>query len=151
MAELTPDEKAELRKAADAATPGPWRECGAERDGCQCCLVWSERADTIVAAPRVHVTSGAHRENDDLGEGFTVDQGRKNARYIARANPATILALLDENARLEAEVSELVRQSQASQTALAQGWAKLREEKRSTRELAWDEGRNSADERNPYR
>jgi len=96
MAELTTDEKTELRKAAEAA---------------------------------LH---------------------QHDASWVT-TDPRNVLALLDENARLEAEVAKLVQQAQDRQTALAQGWAKLREEKRSIRELAWDAGRNSADERNPYR
>lgn len=44
---------AELIKEIDAlyekATKGPWRECGHDRGGCQCCKIWSEAADAPVA------------------------------------------------------------------------------------------------------
>lgn len=138
MTDLTPDEKADLRKAAEEATPGPWR-AGANDTDC----VFGDVNNPALMAPffgRVLLRTNHHFPR------FEAD-----ARFIAAANPAVVIALLDENARLEAEVSELVQHAQASQTELAQGWAKLREEKRAIRELAWDAGRNSTDERNPYR
>ncbi len=39
----------ELERLDRAATPGPWGQCGAERGGCICGLVWSESVDVIVA------------------------------------------------------------------------------------------------------
>ena len=37
-----------LRKLASEATPGPYRECGSDRGGCVCGLVWSESAQIAI-------------------------------------------------------------------------------------------------------
>lgn len=70
MAELTPDEKAELRKAAEAC-PG---------ESQQVCFKCQQFVTTRCACFERH-------------------------RFALLANPATILALLDENARLAAELA----------------------------------------------
>lgn len=31
------------------ATPGPWRECGRDGGGCQCCVVWANSVDAPIA------------------------------------------------------------------------------------------------------
>ena len=80
---MTPDEKAELREAAEAATPGPWRVHG------PCCGLVLTAIGPIVDA----FMCADNREN--------------NKAFIVAANPATVLALLDENARLAAEVERL--------------------------------------------
>src|SRR5262245_45697328 len=38
---ITDDELAQARALCDAATPGPWRPCGANNDRCVCGLVWA--------------------------------------------------------------------------------------------------------------
>ena len=94
----------ELRRLAREATPGPWdytvkveRHEGFKDfpDGCGICRptgIWSAQAiaDTGFRASR-------RISGDDP----------KDAAYIAAANPATVLALLDELDRLRAEVGRL--------------------------------------------
>ncbi len=97
--------KEELRRLAEAATPGPWRECGADRGGCACGQVWSISLDCPVA----EVWQG----DDVIGE---PEQGAMaNAAFIAKANPAAIISLLDENAQLRAENERLRAQLAESQ------------------------------------
>lgn len=83
--------KAELRRLAEAATPGPWRECGADRGGCACGQVWSIASDCPVA-----VVWQGDEVVGEPGEG-----AEANASFIAKANPAAVLSLLDESDRLE--------------------------------------------------
>src|SRR4051812_8343883 len=45
---MTPDlltRIAAIEQRAEAATPGPWRRCGAHLGQCECGLVWSEPTD----------------------------------------------------------------------------------------------------------
>jgi len=94
------EKKEELLRLAEAATPGPWRECGADRGGCACGQVWSISSDCPVAE--------AWRGDDVIGE---PEQGAMaNAAFIAKANPAAILSLLDENAQLRAENERIRRE-----------------------------------------
>lgn len=78
-------------------TPGPWRECGHDRGGCQCGQVWSVAADCPVATvesgewgdeyPAVREVDGkceAYMER--IGYGIVPeDAARANARLIAAA------------------------------------------------------------------
>lgn len=79
-------DKLELRRLAEAATPGPWKACGSARGGCGCGMVWSHRADVPVAE-----AWRGDREAPEPSEG-----AKANAAFIAGANPAALLALLDE-------------------------------------------------------
>ena len=77
---MTPEQRAALREAAKKATPGPWF------------MEPDETSPDILAAPGVvarTVASDMPRQVDAL-----------NAAFIAAANPAAVLALLDENARM---------------------------------------------------
>lgn len=59
-------------------SPGPWRECGNDRGGCQCGMVWSIPRDMMIAT--------AHGKSSDEGEGDTPhDEMVANARLIAGA------------------------------------------------------------------
>jgi hypothetical protein len=40
-----------LERLEAGATPGPWRECGHDRGGCQCAQVWSVTRDQQVLRP----------------------------------------------------------------------------------------------------
>ncbi len=63
---------------AEAATKGPWRECGADRGGCECSMVWSESADALVLMPA----------RDPDNEGVTLPpegEDKANARFSAHA------------------------------------------------------------------
>jgi len=91
VTELTPDEKAELRKAAEAATPGPWRR------------------EMIALAPGYMTIGVGTTELPVCIMNGVVEspRGNRDATYVAMASPSTVLALLDENARLEVEVGSL--------------------------------------------
>jgi hypothetical protein len=78
----------ELKKAAEAATPGPW-ECSDKHDG----RFW-------------HIHSG----NQAIGSTHAAGKQsgyanlfEANAKFIAAANPAAVLALIAENDRLKRE------------------------------------------------
>ncbi|MGE5008466.1 hypothetical protein AB8886_18380 [Yersinia enterocolitica] len=80
----------ELKKAALAATPGPWEKCdsyGPNENGT--CVSAVERPDLMIAS-----TAGYYGR----------DGGIANAHFIALANPAAILDLI---AQLEAAQKEL--------------------------------------------
>lgn len=77
-----------------AATPGPWRQCGADRKGCACGMVWSEPADFVVA-------QGEEGERAGTVCGFDVDDETisANMRFVAHARE-DVPALLAEVRRL---------------------------------------------------
>jgi len=75
---VTDEQRAELRRLAEAATPGPW-------------------AYAPISA------------ESELGKHLPrrTEQEEADARYIAAADPAAVLALLDERDALAAEVERL--------------------------------------------
>lgn len=89
---LTPDQE-KMREAAKAATPGPWRECGHDRGGCPCAMIWATESDELVAVAW---------KGDDMVPAPAVAPN-VNAAHIAAANPAAILALLDQVEALQAD------------------------------------------------
>lgn len=94
----------ELERLANAATPGEWEQCGKKSVGCQCGLIWSKLAEGIVAK-----AMSAENAPDEEKEGFTAEQAKKNAAFIAALNPQTALLLISEArkvAGLEAELAE---------------------------------------------
>ena len=93
----TPD-VAELRRLAEAATPGPW----AARYG----VSWEAR---------VCATTGSLADVDSTA----------NAELIAAANPAVVLALLDERDALAAKVERVRALHKSSGDAETQGYAGL--------------------------
>ena len=117
MTSPTPD-LTELRRLAEAATPGPWYLDGPwwyGDDDSAYCISTAEDAGRIavtIAPPRY--IFGGEREVRDA-----------NARFIAAANPAAVLALLAERDALAAKV-ERVR-------ALADEWT-------YNGEFGWDDG-----------
>src|SRR5690606_34404356 len=81
---LTPERLAELRRIAEAATPGPWR------------LRNDPRYDDV--PPDRFVIASAERDHiaeTTQGGSFT-DEDLANARHIATFDPPTVLTLLDE-------------------------------------------------------
>lgn len=95
-----------LREAAEKATCGEWSlEYGEDRFDGDDALIHREVAGYI---PICRI-EGAHPESG-FDEDFQMEQ-QANAEFIAAANPATVLALLDEleskdrrNAELEAKL-----------------------------------------------
>ncbi|EOA5670567.1 ead/Ea22-like family protein [Pseudomonas aeruginosa] len=84
---------AELRRVAEAATPGPW----------SCNRHWA-----IVGGPILEFTNGAAQQQIAMACGqswMRDDELRNNAEFIAANNPKTVLALLDEIDGLSDELS----------------------------------------------
>lgn len=88
---MTPDERAELKKAAEAAT-GPWR-------------LHDMESDAIVAEQFPNKRSGAEVAN--TANSCWQDTKLEDAYYISRAHPAAILDLLAENERLRDVLSNI--------------------------------------------
>lgn len=102
---------AKLRELAEAATPGPWEsDCDMfDRDeGIVACVI-NESVDLLVK-----IETGIyfpHKENysaedyairDHAWLEAEASQERKDAAFIAAANPQTVIALLDDNDQLRA-------------------------------------------------
>lgn len=84
----------ELRRLANEATPGPWY------------LRTNRHRNTDGTAWGWLDTQQAGDQNPPAGVNVTWSSGRKsdsNAMYLAAANPATILALLDDLERVKAQ------------------------------------------------
>ncbi|HCN5083003.1 TPA: ead/Ea22-like family protein [Escherichia coli] len=83
-----------LREAAEKATCGVWSlEYGEERFDAGDALIYRE----VVGYLPICRIEGAHPESG-FDEDFQMEQ-QANAEFIAAANPATVLALLDERER----------------------------------------------------
>ena len=86
---------AELRRLAESATPGPWEAFGAV-DGRRC-----ERWLGVTTDMRATEAARA-------GDVFAAqDCTRQDALFIAAANPAAVLALLDDADALRAELAHM--------------------------------------------
>ena len=86
---------AELRRLAEAATPGPWEAFGA---------VDGRRGERWLGV----TTDMRATESARAGDVFAAqDCTRQDALFIAAANPAAVLGLLDDADALRAEVKRL--------------------------------------------
>lgn len=83
-----------IRERCDAATPGPWKHCGASDGKCDCHLIWSTSQDTLVAK------ACGPRFTEDAPYP-TEEQAVINGHFIAHARE-DIPALLAEIGRLRA-------------------------------------------------
>ena len=105
----TPD-VAELRRLAEAATPGPWEAFGA---------VDGRRGERWLGV----TTDMRATESARAGDVFSAqDCTRQDALFIAAANPAVVLALLDERDALAAKVERVRALHASSGTAESQGY-----------------------------
>ncbi|EGH3020212.1 ead/Ea22-like family protein [Salmonella enterica] len=110
-----------LREKAEKATCGEWSlEYGESRFDCDDALIHREAAGYI---PICRI-EGAHPESG-FDEDFQMEQ-QANAEFIAEANPATVLALLDEReaqskriAELEKSEGQLISERDHAESALA--------------------------------
>lgn len=87
---MTIDKQA-LRKAAEKATPGPWEM---EQEN-----IWFTDADGYTK----------HLMYAQQGDGVDDKQDHYNTAFIAAANPATVLTLLDDLVAAEKRIAELER------------------------------------------
>lgn len=84
-----------LESAAKAATPGPWQNCGHNRGGCICGLIWSIPIDgTVGSTARLTVCEAEKSEPGDDYARPSREQMKLNAAFIARANPDAVLKLV---------------------------------------------------------
>ena len=91
-----------LREAAEKATCGVWSlEYGEERFDAGDALIHRK----VVGYIPICRIEGAHPESG-FDEDFQMEQ-QANAEFIAAANPATVLALLDELEAAEKRIAEL--------------------------------------------
>ncbi len=91
-----------LRAKAEKATCGVWSlEYGESRFDCDDALI---HRDVVGYLPICRI-EGAHPESG-FDEDFQMEQ-QANAEFIAAANPATVLALLDELETAEKRIAEL--------------------------------------------
>lgn len=94
---LTEQEIADLRKKAEAATPGRWfAEFYA--------FYYDIQAEEGYGKPSV---LRERCEDDEYELGVSPDKAKANAAFIAASNPATILGLLDDRDRMAAEIARL--------------------------------------------
>nr|DAV71392.1 MAG TPA: Ead/Ea22-like protein [Caudoviricetes sp.] len=94
--------KQALREAAEKATCGVWSlEYGEERFDAGDALIHRE----VVGYLPICRIEGAHPESG-FDEDFQMEQ-QANAEFIAAANPATVLALLDELETAKKRIAEL--------------------------------------------
>ena len=97
---LTPETLAELRRMADAATPGPWEAATGA-------VLLADDSDHAT-----HVWYRRWRDDRFLSIGKVLDNELdqttpEDAEYIAAANPAVVLALLDAAAERDALAAKL--------------------------------------------
>lgn len=98
---MTALNKQALREAAEKATCGVWSlEYGEERFDAGDALIHRE----VVGYLPICRIEGAHPESG-FDEDFQMEQ-QANAEFIAAANPATVLALLDELEKMQAQSSK---------------------------------------------
>jgi hypothetical protein len=122
---MTTDET--LRQLAETATPGPWRWGGSITDpklwtvyGGHVFVMGFERCGMQGAQPTFQVYHNQPHDGTGIMELASklavrevpyrddiVDIANQDARWIAAADPTTILALLSDKARLTARVAEL--------------------------------------------
>ena len=96
-ARVTPEMLAELRRLAEAATPGPWEAFGA---------VGGRRGERWLGV----TTDMRATESARAGDVFAAqDCTRQDALFIAAANPAVVLALLDAAAERDALAAKVER------------------------------------------
>ena len=119
---------AKLRQAAEAATPGPWdRMPGrglvrAIRDDLAVPLFepLEPYSDPLLDAPTCRVGGEVvFRANSQAArESAAIRQGVHNAAFIALANPAAVLALLDSDAEKDAAITRLEAELSAARAGL---------------------------------
>ncbi|MGP0838140.1 ead/Ea22-like family protein [Serratia sp. CY85251] len=85
------DKFSELKAAALAATPGPWIPADDDWNDGEDALISCEKRDGMIPVAKI---DGGGSESG-YNEPFSTEQ-QANARYIAAANPAAVLALLAE-------------------------------------------------------
>ncbi|HEI3242810.1 TPA: ead/Ea22-like family protein [Escherichia coli] len=119
-----------LRAKAEKATCGEWSlEYGESRFDCDDALIHREVAGYI---PICRI-EGAHPESG-FDEDFQMEQ-QANAEFIAAANPATVLALLDERERNQQYIKRRDQENEDIALTVGKLRVELEAEKKRTAEL----------------
>lgn len=119
-----------LREKAEKATCGVWSlEYGESRFDCDDALIHREAAGYI---PICRI-EGAHPESG-FDEDFQMEQ-QANAEFIAAANPATVLALLDERERNQQYIKRRDQENKDIALTVGKLRVELEAEKKRTAEL----------------
>lgn len=110
---MTSDDRAKLRAAAAGATPGPWHyyPCGEKSNDCLLGVAWDEDGQQPPAGQvDLHPYNERARKFemdkyilDPVIAGSENDANYADFAFMALANPAAVLALLDALATAEAE------------------------------------------------
>ena len=104
------DDERELRRLAEAATPGPWetgpQESEDGRGKYWAYAVFGPDGKTLADTQNSDAAE-IQQEVDEDGTHAWDEVGRCNAAYIAAANPARVLALLDEIERMRESIRQL--------------------------------------------
>lgn len=96
-----------LEQLAAAATPGPWRNCGADRGGCSCGFIWSVPTDALILTATIGDYGDDHAElrvgEDGQPEAFMsksiygsvpTEAGKANAAFVAALSPEVVKELI---------------------------------------------------------
>jgi hypothetical protein len=102
---ITDDDLSTWERLASAASPGPWRSCGASDGQCSCCVVWSLPADyPILRGTNEDDGSGRWQDAAFAAAARTavpdlcaeVRESRRIARASTKRDTETLQALRDE-------------------------------------------------------
>ena len=121
-----PDTDAErieaIRERVEKATEGPWRQCQADGDDCQCGLVWSKPVDVPVA-------KALNDSSRSVVASVSEDAARANMKLIghARSDIPFLLDLLDDAADdIDQALDQLHGVTGTPSTEMAQAENRLR-------------------------
>ncbi|EPB8837038.1 ead/Ea22-like family protein [Escherichia coli] len=125
-----------LREKAEKATCGVWSlEYGESRFDCDDALIHREVAGYI---PICRI-EGAHPESG-FDEDFQMEQ-QANAEFIAAANPATVLALLDELERNQQYIKRRDQENEEIALTVGKLLVELEAEKQRAKDLFMENAR----------
>lgn len=91
-----------IRARLASISKSPWRQCGADRGGCECGQVWSTTEDLPVAT--------AHRGDYPDVPNPSPATAKANAALIAHA-PADLTYLCDEVERLTCLIGSIIQEA----------------------------------------
>ena len=127
-ARVTPETLAELRRLAEAATPGPWEAFGA---------VDGRRGERWLGV----TTDMRAIESARAGDVFAAQNcTRQDALFIAAANPAAVLALLDDADALRAELAHMTEARDNARAEVERLTALVEAVREDARDIARDSG-----------
>jgi len=124
-----------LRELAQNATPGPWEWCHWDNDSFEIVSGGFDSDGRVIGSTVVQPDA-----SDE--EGYGGVKRREDADYISAANPATVLALLDELTRTQGSVAI----ASAALSAAEREVQRLRTIEAAARNLAKVKGRHHSEQ-----